>query len=148
MAAVGRIGKISVPGNRGRARFRTLAFPGISTGIYGYPAELAAPVAYGTVPATAACLASIEEVIFCCFSADDLGGLRQTACIQRGLIRASLASVRKRFERLEEKAAQAALPAVKFGYNSGLFFITLSTGETTDESARFGRDVAPTHHAA
>jgi O-acetyl-ADP-ribose deacetylase (regulator of RNase III) len=51
---------------------RTLAFPGISTGIYGYPAELAAPVAYRTVTATAAYLASIEEVIFCCFSADDL----------------------------------------------------------------------------
>ncbi|MBL1264735.1 O-acetyl-ADP-ribose deacetylase [Candidatus Methylomicrobium oryzae] len=51
---------------------RTLAFPGISTGIYGYPVELAAQVAYRTVSATVARLVSIEEVIFCCFSAADL----------------------------------------------------------------------------
>jgi O-acetyl-ADP-ribose deacetylase (regulator of RNase III) len=28
---------------------RTVAFPALSTGIYGYPAELAAPVAVGAV---------------------------------------------------------------------------------------------------
>jgi O-acetyl-ADP-ribose deacetylase (regulator of RNase III) len=53
-------------------RIRSLAFPGISTGIYGYPVELAAQVAYRTVSATVARLASIDEVIFCCFSAADL----------------------------------------------------------------------------
>jgi O-acetyl-ADP-ribose deacetylase (regulator of RNase III) len=53
-------------------RIRRLAFPGISTGIYGYPVELAAQVAYRTVSATVPRLSSIEEVIFCCFSAADL----------------------------------------------------------------------------
>ncbi|WP_031431094.1 O-acetyl-ADP-ribose deacetylase [Methylomicrobium agile] len=51
---------------------RTLAFPCIATGIYGYPVELAAEVAYRTVSATVVRPISIEEVIFCCFSADDL----------------------------------------------------------------------------
>jgi O-acetyl-ADP-ribose deacetylase (regulator of RNase III) len=53
-------------------QIRSLAFPGISTGIYGYPADLAAQVAYRTVSATILRLSSIDEVIFCCFSAADL----------------------------------------------------------------------------
>jgi O-acetyl-ADP-ribose deacetylase (regulator of RNase III) len=53
-------------------QIRRLAFPGISTGIYGYPVDLAAEVAYRTVSATILRLPSIEEVIFCCFSAADL----------------------------------------------------------------------------
>jgi O-acetyl-ADP-ribose deacetylase (regulator of RNase III) len=44
----------------------TLAFPGISTGVYGYPVELAAQVAVATVTSTAT--DGIEEIIFCCFS--------------------------------------------------------------------------------
>ena len=50
----------------------TLAFPGISTGIYGYPVEAAAPLAVATVRSTLQGLAGIREVIFCCFSARDL----------------------------------------------------------------------------
>ncbi|WP_374088181.1 O-acetyl-ADP-ribose deacetylase [Methylomicrobium lacus] len=53
-------------------RLRTLAFPGISTGVYGYPVDLAAQVAYRTVSAAVFRLPSIEEVIFSCFSAADL----------------------------------------------------------------------------
>jgi O-acetyl-ADP-ribose deacetylase (regulator of RNase III) len=51
---------------------RTLAFPGISTGIYGYPVELAARVAVASVRSSLPASATIEEVIFCCYSERDL----------------------------------------------------------------------------
>ena len=50
---------------------RTLAFPSISTGVYGYPIALAAPVALASVRAHVSRVPVIEEVVFCCFSADD-----------------------------------------------------------------------------
>ena len=50
----------------------TLAFASISTGIYGYPVELAAETAVTTVRSSLQEIAGIEEVIFCCFSARDL----------------------------------------------------------------------------
>ena len=50
----------------------SLAFPSISTGIYGYPIELAADVAVSTVRASLRESAVIHEVIFCCFSTNDL----------------------------------------------------------------------------
>jgi O-acetyl-ADP-ribose deacetylase (regulator of RNase III) len=52
---------------------RTLAFPCISTGVYGYPAELAAKVAVGTVDRAIDEFTTIREIVFCCFSAVDLG---------------------------------------------------------------------------
>jgi O-acetyl-ADP-ribose deacetylase (regulator of RNase III) len=54
----------------------TLAFPSISTGIYGYPIELAAQVAVSTVRETLAESPSITEVVFCCFSQQDLAVYR------------------------------------------------------------------------
>ncbi|HOG10327.1 MAG TPA: O-acetyl-ADP-ribose deacetylase [Smithella sp.] len=51
---------------------KTVAFPSISTGVYGYPVEPAAQVAVKTVRDTVQKLSTIEEVIFCCFSGKDL----------------------------------------------------------------------------
>jgi O-acetyl-ADP-ribose deacetylase (regulator of RNase III) len=50
----------------------TLAFPSISTGIFGYPNALAAPLAIRTVQAFTRENAGISSITFCCFSADDL----------------------------------------------------------------------------
>ena len=49
----------------------SIAFPCISTGVYGYPFELAADLAIATVRATLADCPGICEVVFCCFSRSD-----------------------------------------------------------------------------
>jgi len=51
---------------------RSNAFPSISTGVSGYPIELAARVAVETVRDVVQKPSKIEEVIFCCFSPSDL----------------------------------------------------------------------------
>jgi len=51
---------------------RTVAFPAISTGIYGYPIELASTVAVSAVKGLGSSLLAVDEVLFCCFSAGDL----------------------------------------------------------------------------
>ena len=50
----------------------TIAFPAISTGVYGYPVKLAARIAVATVRDLAPRHAALREVIFCCFSQGDL----------------------------------------------------------------------------
>lgn len=47
---------------------RTIAFPAISTGIYGYPLEEATRIAIETVKEELECNESLEKVVFYCFS--------------------------------------------------------------------------------
>ncbi len=50
----------------------SIAFPAISTGVYGYPKEQATDIAIATVRDFVRRPSSIQEVIFCCFSDSDL----------------------------------------------------------------------------
>jgi O-acetyl-ADP-ribose deacetylase len=54
----------------GQAGLHSIAFPGISTGVFGYPPEPAAEVAVTTVRASIDAWPSIRRVVFCCFSAE------------------------------------------------------------------------------
>ena len=61
---------------------RTIAFPAISTGIYGYPIEAATRIAVETTRACLTGKSGIEEVIFCCFSEGDLAVYQQALTAQ------------------------------------------------------------------
>ncbi len=52
--------------------FASIAFPSISTGIYGFPISLAAAVAVATVREALAAGSSVTDVTFACFSDEDL----------------------------------------------------------------------------
>ena len=54
----------------------SLAFPAISCGAYGYPLQLAVPIAVGTVRDFAR-LDALEQVIFACASAEVLAAYRR-----------------------------------------------------------------------
>lgn len=50
----------------------SIAFPCISTGAYGYPTEASAKIAVKTVRQFVETETSLKEVVFCCFSEQDL----------------------------------------------------------------------------
>ena len=51
----------------------SIAFPSISTGVYAFPREQAAPIAIRAVKEFPLASSSVRSVTFCCFSAADLG---------------------------------------------------------------------------
>lgn len=74
---------------------RTLAFPAISCGIFGYPVEQAARIAVGETTRFLADEPSIEKVYFVCFSRDVVEAYRQALrpAAEGGGLRAASASV-------------------------------------------------------
>ena len=56
-----------------QAGARSIAFPCISTGVYGYPKEEAAVIALAAVRTALETSMQFESVLFCCFSKADLG---------------------------------------------------------------------------
>lgn len=59
----------SALGHAAQHRLKSIAFPAISTGIYRFPADLAARIAVGSVVSElAAAPSSIGQVVFCCFA--------------------------------------------------------------------------------
>ena len=65
---------LSLADTRGLA---SIAFPAISTGIFGYPLDAATRTAVTTVRAFLQTAAAIEEVTFACFSASTLAAYRR-----------------------------------------------------------------------
>ncbi len=63
---------------------KTIAFPAISTGVYGFPPERAAPIAIDSVIAAldAPDADGIERVIYCCFS-EESAVLHRAAIAER-----------------------------------------------------------------
>ena len=55
---------------------RSVAFPAISTGIYGYPLKPATAIAVATVREALAAGTSVEDVLFACFSQEVLRAYR------------------------------------------------------------------------
>ncbi|HWM45782.1 MAG TPA: O-acetyl-ADP-ribose deacetylase [Xanthobacteraceae bacterium] len=69
-----------------RHQLKSLAFPAISTGIYGFPADLAARVAVATtVSELSAAPGAMSLVVFCCFSPQS-ADQHVTALTELGLV--------------------------------------------------------------
>jgi O-acetyl-ADP-ribose deacetylase (regulator of RNase III) len=70
----------------------TIAFPCISTGVYGYPFEAAARIAVATVRDTVSRVRGITKVTFCCFSSRDLAVYEQLLATAGGRMAARSSS--------------------------------------------------------
>ena len=66
----------------------SLAFPGISTGVYGYPVREAATIAVTTVAALLDTHPSLRTIIFCCFSDSDLAVYEQLLSVHQATLSA------------------------------------------------------------
>lgn len=60
-----------------KKQLKKIAFPSISTGAYRFPIEEASRIAVQTVAEFLASHPELEEVVFCCFSAEDARIYRQ-----------------------------------------------------------------------
>lgn len=61
----------------------SIAFPSISTGAYRFPIDEAASIAVATVQAVLRETSPLREVIFCCFSGEDLSVYRRLLSEER-----------------------------------------------------------------
>jgi O-acetyl-ADP-ribose deacetylase len=61
----------------------SIAFPAISTGIYGFPQKRAAEIAVATVAGRLATGPSFSRVVFCCFSPDSVAHHEQALGVLR-----------------------------------------------------------------
>ena len=52
-------------------KLRSLAFPNISTGVYGYPKEAAAKVALSAVQEAVGESSTLERILFVCFDTEN-----------------------------------------------------------------------------
>lgn len=76
----------SALGLAARHGLRSLAFPAISTGIYGYPLESATRTAVSTVRAAlAGAGTTLDQVIFACFSEEALEAYRRAGVESRSV---------------------------------------------------------------
>jgi O-acetyl-ADP-ribose deacetylase (regulator of RNase III) len=66
-------------------RLASIAFPAISTGVYGFPADRAAGIAVATVTAALADAAGLQHVVFCCFDRN-AAGHHEAAFRTQGLV--------------------------------------------------------------
>lgn len=67
-----------------RHSLKSVAFPSISTGAFGFPLDLAAPIAVRAVSEFAAQNKGIDEVVFCCFSTGDLSTYERILRVAHG----------------------------------------------------------------
>jgi O-acetyl-ADP-ribose deacetylase len=56
---------------------KSIAFPAISTGIFGYPLQAATDVAIETIRTEIGANGTLEQIVFACFSSEVLAGYRR-----------------------------------------------------------------------